>query len=84
MNYNKIATYMFCNACNNSVTSNWSILQSQIEAEFKVVLTVDDIYKIGNALLENFKNAVLDLTVYKNDFGYVFDFVLGTDYCLEM
>ena len=84
MNYTKMATYIFCNAANNTITTNWRIFQIQLESEFDVTLTSEDIYKIVTALLVNFKNAILDVCVDKDENGYVIDFVLGSDYCLEI
>ena len=91
-NYNKMATYAFVRACNNSITSNWSVSKTELESEFNVELNTQDLINVISSMVENFGNAILDITLSKKKITcyeppreeYVIDFVLGTDYCLEI
>lgn len=90
-NYTKMATYVFCSACKMSVTSNWITYKSELEGMYDVELTTQDLILIIAKMVENFGNAILDislcrkkLTCYDDRYEYAIDFVLGTDYCLEI
>lgn len=89
-NYTKMASYSFCEACQNSVSSNWRVFKSELEGMFDVELTINDLTKIISEMIKNFGNAILDITLDKEENiatcedEYVIDFVLGTNYCLNV
>lgn len=84
MNYTKMATYMFCTACNNSQTSNWRVFQTELEGMFDVKLCNKDIYILATTLLENFPLAISDIVVDRDEQGYIIDFIIGKSYCLDI
>lgn len=91
-NYNKMATYAFTSACRNSVTSNWSVSKIELENMFNVKLNAQDFIEIIGSMVNNFGNAILDISLTKKKIDcyeppreeYAIDFILGTDYCLNV
>lgn len=91
-NYTKLATLIFIEACEQSTSSNWSVTQNELEFYIDNKLNTQDLINIIAKMVENFGNAILDITLSKKKITcceppreeYAIDFVLGTDYCLTM
>lgn len=91
-NYTKLATLIFIEACEQSTSSNWSVTQNELEFYIDNKLNTQDLINIIAKMVENFGNAILDITLSKKKITcyeppreeYAIDFVLGTDYCLTV
>ena len=68
---NRIATYIFCEACCNSQSGNYHINIEDVEETFNVKIDKDTYMNICELLFDNFSLQILDLN--ENDDEYYFE-----------
>lgn len=67
----RMATYIFCEACNHSHSGNWQVDIDEVEHIFGIKITKEIYCAVSDELRENFSLQVLDLNV--NDDEYYYD-----------
>jgi hypothetical protein len=66
----RIATYIFCDACENTTNGSWSVDINELERIFNVVITKSVYMRICQFLRNDFSLQILDLNENEDDWYF--------------